>query len=263
MAENEIEISELEFTQELAGDNLIPVESSTDTKATSLQILKDWLLSFFVGKTGNETIGGNKTFTSPIERKGAITSAGVYIDRMTDDNIGSLERLSYYTGRALINRMMTRNTASGGKVCYLDVTTSDTGNGTLTFNGNTTTKLINFTTATQVKVVTPEASDNSSSAATTAWFHNNKSTIANWGTPNYSAGVELTTPYTVAKDGVINMRAGGNNRTSWVDVDGVRVFDSGWGASYGSPDNCQIRVGAGQVITFQGTNCQFYPLKGA
>lgn len=64
MATEEIEISELEFTEELVSDNLIPVESATDTKATSLQILKNWLSSFFVGKTGNETIGGVKTFTS-------------------------------------------------------------------------------------------------------------------------------------------------------------------------------------------------------
>lgn len=64
MATEEIEISELEFTEEIAGDNLFPVESSTDTKATSLQILKNWLSSFFVGKTGNETIAGVKTFVS-------------------------------------------------------------------------------------------------------------------------------------------------------------------------------------------------------
>lgn len=62
MAENEVEISELEFTQELADDNLFPVESATDTKATSLKILKDWLSSFFVGKTGNEDINGVKNF---------------------------------------------------------------------------------------------------------------------------------------------------------------------------------------------------------
>lgn len=72
MANEEIEISELEFTEELAGDNLIPVESSTDTKATSLQILKNWLSSFFVGKTGNETIAGVKTHTSRIDVKGQV-----------------------------------------------------------------------------------------------------------------------------------------------------------------------------------------------
>ena len=67
MATEEIEISELEFTEELAGDNLIPVESSTDTKATSLQILKNWLSGFFVGKTGDEIISGIKTFERVIK----------------------------------------------------------------------------------------------------------------------------------------------------------------------------------------------------
>ena len=67
MATEEIEISELEFTEELASDNLIPVESTTDTKATSLQILKNWLSGFFVGKTGNETISGIKTFEQVIK----------------------------------------------------------------------------------------------------------------------------------------------------------------------------------------------------
>lgn len=43
MATEEIEISELEFTEELASDNLIPVEGLTYTKATSLQKLRDWL----------------------------------------------------------------------------------------------------------------------------------------------------------------------------------------------------------------------------
>jgi hypothetical protein len=66
MATEEIEISELEYTEELASDNLIPVESATDTKATSLQILKNWLSSFFVGKTGNEIISGEKTFSNSV-----------------------------------------------------------------------------------------------------------------------------------------------------------------------------------------------------
>ncbi len=67
MATEEIEISKLEFTEELASDNLIPVESATDTKATSLQILKNWLSSFFVGITNAQTITGQKNFTSNIE----------------------------------------------------------------------------------------------------------------------------------------------------------------------------------------------------
>ena len=62
MANEEIEISELEYTEEVAPDNLIPIESATDTKATSLQVLRDWFKSFFVSKTGDEEIGGVKTF---------------------------------------------------------------------------------------------------------------------------------------------------------------------------------------------------------
>lgn len=72
MATEEIEISELEFTEELASDNLIPVESSTDTKATSLQILKNWLSSFFVGKTGNEDVGGTKNFLDICNFRNAV-----------------------------------------------------------------------------------------------------------------------------------------------------------------------------------------------
>lgn len=66
MATEEIEISELELAKELAPDNLIPIESSTDTKATTLQKIKDWLGSFFVGKTGNEEINGIKYFNSDV-----------------------------------------------------------------------------------------------------------------------------------------------------------------------------------------------------
>ncbi len=43
MATEEIEISELELAEELAPDNLIPIESLTDTKATTLQKIRDWL----------------------------------------------------------------------------------------------------------------------------------------------------------------------------------------------------------------------------
>lgn len=64
MATKEIEISELELAEELAPDNLIPIENLTDTKATTLQKIKEWLGSFFVDKTSNEEIGGVKIFNS-------------------------------------------------------------------------------------------------------------------------------------------------------------------------------------------------------
>lgn len=62
MAEQEIEISDLEFKETLSGDDLIPVENSTKTFATSLTKLKDWLLNFFVGLSNDQLISGLKSF---------------------------------------------------------------------------------------------------------------------------------------------------------------------------------------------------------
>lgn len=101
MANEEIEISELEFTEELAGDNLIPVESLSDTKATSLQILKNWLGSFFVGLAGNQEIGGVKTFSSsPIltattGNRVAVFNANKQL--VSDSNVSTTE-ISYLDG---------------------------------------------------------------------------------------------------------------------------------------------------------------------
>lgn len=43
MADGEITISELELSEELLADMVIPVETSTDTKSATLQQLKSWL----------------------------------------------------------------------------------------------------------------------------------------------------------------------------------------------------------------------------
>lgn len=64
MATEEIEISQLELAKDLAPDMVLPVETTTDTKATTLQKIKEWLGSFFVDKTSNEEIGGVKIFNS-------------------------------------------------------------------------------------------------------------------------------------------------------------------------------------------------------
>lgn len=64
MANEEITISQLELAEDLAPDMVIPVETTTDTKATTLQKIKEWLGSFFVDKTSNEEIGGVKIFNS-------------------------------------------------------------------------------------------------------------------------------------------------------------------------------------------------------
>ena len=57
-------IQDLENIEEVLPDSIIPVGESTKTKSMLVSQLKNWLSSFFVGKTGNETIAGVKTFIS-------------------------------------------------------------------------------------------------------------------------------------------------------------------------------------------------------
>lgn len=72
MATEEIEISQLELAEDLAPDMVLPVETTTDTKATTLQKIKEWLGSFFVRKTGDEEIYGNKTFKGFVDGNSAL-----------------------------------------------------------------------------------------------------------------------------------------------------------------------------------------------
>lgn len=74
MADGEITISELELTEELNEDMVLPVETSTDTKSTTLSAIQEWLKTFFVGLTGAETIEGQKTFTDSITQANSEAS---------------------------------------------------------------------------------------------------------------------------------------------------------------------------------------------
>jgi hypothetical protein len=68
MATEETEISELEFREDLSGDDLLPVETTKDTFATSLTKVKDWVDEKIdpVHKSGDEEISGVKTFNNNI-----------------------------------------------------------------------------------------------------------------------------------------------------------------------------------------------------
>lgn len=127
MADDEIEISELEFEEELAGDLVFPVESASDTKATSLTVLKNWLKQFFVGLTDNETITGLKNFSNDgqssdnaqieitagnIDASSAPASnkyAGLLIKDINGTRIGKLEVAQYTSGGISIKIAATNN----------------------------------------------------------------------------------------------------------------------------------------------------------
>lgn len=68
MATEETTISDLELTEDILPDMLTPVENASETKATTFSAIKNWLASFFVRKTGSETISGIKTFIDSINK---------------------------------------------------------------------------------------------------------------------------------------------------------------------------------------------------
>lgn len=146
MAEEEIEISELEFRETLSGDDLIPVETPTNTFATSLIVLKDWLLNYLVGKTGNETIGGVKTFLNkihiPTPASNAENSEGANVEYVKNKILEIADKVGMVKGYAGITppegwlfcdgSAISRTTYSD---LFADIgTTYGSGDGSTTFN---------------------------------------------------------------------------------------------------------------------------------
>lgn len=88
--------------------------------------------------------------------------------------------------------------------------------------------------------------------ATTAFT--NRSTFC-----RFMGVADISSGYVTPHVGFIMARASGNSRSSYVDFNGHRVFDSGWSASYGSPDNIFVPVGKGVTITYGSlSNIKFF-----
>lgn len=120
MAE-EIQISELELKEDLAGDLVFPVESSTDTNSTTLSALKDWLKGFFVGMTEDEEIAGIKRFLSVIRQQGGIpyTSAptettynGLAVQDSNKSTWASFEGVQYNSGTNAVQMTVRGNSGT-------------------------------------------------------------------------------------------------------------------------------------------------------
>lgn len=256
MATEEIEISELEFTEELASDNLIPVESTTDTKATSLQILKNWLSSFFVGKTGKETISGEKTFKGAIIRSQTFSGASQYTIRAVDvNNKGSISIVPYYTGNIIYNRMLAENTTSG-KNAFFDVIVRDDGTATIIFSGSATSKTAVFQGLSAFLVPTPSEGDNSQKAVNTAWVNTELANKKVMTAPDFSNKVEITSGYVAPSNGyvVAHNRSGDVNLRLYVE--GLEL--GGVQTAHGGACSAFAVVAKGNAITYTGNNVVAY-----
>lgn len=86
-----------------------------------------------------------------------------------------------------------------------------------------------------------------------------KNTIVEWGMPDYSAGVSMTSGSSAPKNGWAI--AHGANATVVYSVNGVSVAQGNWAPNMWSGNwNLQIMVSAGDVVT--GGSWEFIPCKG-
>lgn len=132
----------------------------------------------------------------------------------------------------------------------------------------------------KVYAPTPETGDNSTQVATTAFvmekfngkvdlnFNNMnpsqtaKNTIVDWGTPDYSASVAVTMPYTAPSNGWFVASNYVTNTT--IKINNVQVAMGSWADGAWSGNlNCQIMVTMGDVITGATGTMYFIPCKGA
>ena len=89
-----------------------------------------------------------------------------------------------------------------------------------------------------------------------------KVTIDGFGMPNYTAEISVSDGYQTPANGFLHVKAGGNYRTSWVNINNTQVFESSWNASYGCPDNSFLAVSKGSTVNIMGVTVKFYPCLG-
>lgn len=113
-----------------------------------------------VHKTGNETIGGTKTFTAQyLQVKTTAGAGGSGISIFDSNNKGSSNLEQYYTGGKYYTRLVSRN-ATADKYGYLQIVAGDDGSMDVNMSVDSIT------------APTPAVSSNSTNVATTAWFNN-------------------------------------------------------------------------------------------
>lgn len=204
-------------------------------------------------KTGDETASGIKQFNSGV----VVNEADITVqtESIYDDKTIQTPAIAFKTnaGETLLFELSASQSADNAMqvagVVYNPLTNESAGEAIILGYSEKT--------GMYAHAVTPDLESNCQDIVTTSWLN---TFIKEKGTPDYEGAISVSSGYTTPSNGFCVVRAGGNNRTSWLDIDSVRVFESSWGASYGAPDNAGFSVGKNQKITFTGVSVTFYPI---
>lgn len=229
-----------------------------------------------VHRSGDETIGGTKTFSSNIYMQtigisGRFYSKNTALDltntsRTSDigigfrsvdknDNIAGEFTNIFSTDGTSFAVMQVRNRASGSQVTSQIRLAIDK-------NGNTYTQCPTPTSAT----------DNSTKIATTAWvnsFLSNSATvekIAGYFKPKMSSAVSITSGYVTTSAGYIRANVNLDQTSNGnVKIDNVNAVETSTSLVHDMGNHKIMMlffVGKGQTITFTNSTCDFIPYTG-
>lgn len=244
-------IQDLENVEEVLADSIIPVGEATKTKSMLVSQLKNWLASFFVGKTGNEDIRGQKTFRDiPV----CYTSSGVKLLLRSptldiDSSTEAQNQLWFMDKNQVLYAVLQANKASDGRlqISLLGKAKSD---------GSYTGFVINQQTngTTYIEVPAPADSDNSTKVVNSGWVNRNLKNIL---TPNVGSLVNIVSAvstsagYTAPSSGFVSVQTNVNGATTTLSVGGqvVAQVEQYSGDSHGGETKQLFAlVGKGQVI---------------
>lgn len=94
--------------------------------------------SAVVKLTGDQSVAGTKTFTSPVRRTASLGTSGSLLIQLVDtNNKGFVNLSSYYAGESIYNRLTAFN-ATSGKSGYIEIINTDDGTFRGAINGDGT-----------------------------------------------------------------------------------------------------------------------------
>ena len=148
----------MDSTGKPSGQSPHPSDNTTSTASTQIMTvgaMNDASKNFnIVHRSGNETVGGTKTFTSEVRRTGAFSGLTTWIVSGIDSNgKGTIANSAYYTGTRIYNRQSAFNSTSD-KTGYLDAICDDDGNFWAQVGGNGTYRKADSASTANMQVLT-------------------------------------------------------------------------------------------------------------